>query len=92
MNEITIPITPEFRTICKEIIDENLSEAEWSEVESDDMFQTNLFEGGFDTTENAFTFSYFTDGKEYWFQLTLEDAIKINDGFEVALNGNLSKA
>lgn len=54
------------------------------------MFQSNTFEGGFDATENAFTFSFFTGGKEYWFQLTLEEVSKIPAGQDVSLRGTLA--
>lgn len=90
MAEIVIPITPEFKEICKEIVSENLSETEWSAIESDDMFQSSSFEGGFDATENAFTFSFFTNNKEYWFQLSLEEVQKIYGGQQLSVRGTLA--
>jgi hypothetical protein len=90
MKEVTIPINSDFKEICKKIVDRELSETQWSEVESDDMFQSDSFEGGFDATENAFTFSYYTSEKEYWFQLTLEDILKVHNGQELILQGTLA--
>ena len=90
MEEIAIPIISEFKEICSKIVSENLSEAEWSAIESDDMFQSNTFEGGFDATENAFTFSFFINEKEYWVQLTLEEISKIDAGQVLTLKGTLS--
>jgi hypothetical protein len=55
--------------------------AEWSEIESDDQFQTENFCGGFDATEQEFTFSYYDEHKnEYWFQKSLEGIQKILEG------------
>lgn len=90
MEEIAIPITSEFKEICEKIVSENLSETEWSAIENDDMFQSTSFEGGFDATENAFTFSYFTNNKEYWFQLRLEEVKKIYAGQELTVKGTLA--
>ncbi|WP_430901878.1 MULTISPECIES: hypothetical protein [unclassified Paraflavitalea] len=69
----------EFYEISKQIVLENKSLLEWAEIESDDMFQTNLYEGGFDSTGMEFVFSVFIDNKEYWFQVSIEDMYKIND-------------
>lgn len=74
-------VNDEFRRIAKEIVDENKSDEEWSEVESDDMFQTESFIGGYDATEQAFCFSYYDEKKnEYWFQLTLEEMRAVANG------------
>ena len=64
-----------FYLISKEIIEENKSLAEWAEIESDDLFQSGNYEGGFDSTEMEFCFSVFINEEEYSFQLSL-DAIK----------------
>jgi hypothetical protein len=90
MEEIAIPITSEFKEITREIVNKNLSETEWSAIEGDDMFQSNYFEGGFDATENAFTFSFFINEKEYWVQLTLDEIKKINAGQMLTLKGTLA--
>jgi hypothetical protein len=69
---VEIPVTSEFRQICQGIISENRSEEEWALVESDDLFQSESYSGGFDATEMAFCFSYFgNDRNEFWFQCTL---------------------
>ena len=68
--------------ICQLIKSRGLSEKEWGEIESTDAFQENDYVGGFDDTEKAFCFSYYDlSGKEFWFQLTLNDVDEI-----VALN------
>lgn len=76
-----IPVDDEFLTICEQILKENLSLEEWREIESDDMFQSQRYEGGFDATEDAFCFSYYnSDGSELWFQLELAQITKIVAG------------
>ena len=57
----------------EEIIELNKTEFEWGEIEASDMFQKGNYIGGFEEIENAFTFSYFLNEKEYWFQLTLNE-------------------
>lgn len=67
-------IDDEFRQICEMISKENKTDHDWSLIESSDMFQTDSYCGGFDSTEKAFCFSYYNrDGKEFWFQIRLED-------------------
>jgi predicted PP-loop superfamily ATPase len=90
MEEFQIPITEELKEICREIVNMRLSEPEWAAIESDDMFQKDFFVGGYDATENAFTLSYLEDNKEYWFQLTLEEVSKINEGKTPELQGRLA--
>lgn len=71
----------EFTSICRQIAAENKTADEWAEIEADDMFQTDRYEGGYDADEQAFCFSYWTpDGEEYWFQLALEDVAAIAAG------------
>jgi hypothetical protein len=70
-------IDTEFMKICKDIIAENKTIDEWLEIESDDMFQSPKYEGGFDSVENAFCFSIYIDSKEYWFQVNLEEVNQI---------------
>ena len=60
-----------FISICRVILEENKSEKEWAEIESDDMFQEENYEGGFDETEMKFCFSVFENGEEFWFQFPL---------------------
>jgi len=74
-------IDSEFIGICKLITKENLDLNEWELIESSDQFQTEKYCGGFDGTENEFTFSYFdNNGNEFWFQLALSDIEKVEKG------------
>ena len=67
--------------ICFQIVNEHISPEQWAQTESDDMFQSEHFSGGYDADEIAFCFSYYNDTKkEYWFQLTLEEVKAICDG------------
>jgi hypothetical protein len=70
-----------FLEICHSIVEENLTESEWAEVESCDMFQNGPYIGGFEAIENAFCFSFYDEnGVEYWFQMTLEEIKSVADG------------
>jgi len=69
----------EFYSICKEILAENKNVEEWSEVESDDMFQAGIYEGGFDATGMEFCFSLYENEKEYWFQFPLDSVEKFHN-------------
>lgn len=74
-------IDSEFIGICKQITKENLDLNEWGLIESCDQFQTEKYCGGFDGTENEFTFSYFDgNGNEFWFQLPLSAIEKVEKG------------
>jgi len=74
-------ITTEFILICHQILSENLAIEEWSLIESTDQFQTENYCGGFDETEQEFTFSYFnTKEDEFWFQLSLSEIEKVSKG------------
>jgi hypothetical protein len=76
-----ISITDELKTICEDIVNEGKSNKDWAEIESDDMFQTESFCGGYDADEEAFCFSYYNHNKnEYWFQLTLDEVSKVVSG------------
>ena len=73
-----IPITEEFKNICREIIAMDHSLSEWAEIRSDDMFQSDHFCGGFESPDDEFTFSYYDDEKqEYWFAVTLSEVRRI---------------
>lgn len=87
---MVVPINEELKLICRQIIEKNFSLEEWAGIESDDMFQKKSFEGGFDGTEKEFVFSYFGD-KEYWFQLSLIQVTKINNGDFLSLSGRLAE-
>ena len=87
-----IPIEEELKGICKDILAENKSEQQWAEIESDDMFQTAMFCGGYDADENEFCFSYFSsDDNEYWFQISLSDVTDIASGRTVKITGHLAQ-
>lgn len=76
-----VPLNKELRSICQSIVAQGLSLIQWAEIESDDMFQTASFCGGFDADEQAFLFSWYADSKEeYWFQLSMEEAVEIANG------------
>lgn len=68
-----LALDSEFIEICEQIIEEALSAEQWAEIESDDMFRTGKYAGGFDATEMAFCFSANLSDSEIWFQLTLEE-------------------
>jgi hypothetical protein len=79
-----IAVDDEFRAICRDILAENLSPVQWAAIESDDMFQSEHYAGGYDATEEAFCFSHYSaDGEEYWFQLTTAE-------IQAVLTGRLS--
>jgi hypothetical protein len=85
---MNIPVTDELMDIFRKIESERKSIDEWAEVESDDMFQSESFVGGFDADELAFCFSYFAvGGHEYWFQITLSDIERILAGNSVRISG-----
>ena len=76
-----LQINEEFMEICQQILTENKSASEWSEIESGDMFQTNLYCGGFESLDQAFWFSYYDESQnEFWFQLTLDEIAEIITG------------
>lgn len=71
-------VDEEFKEICWQIHQEQKTYEQWCEIESDDMFQSPHYCGGFDSTEQEFCFSYIDDvGKEWWFQCTSDDIEKI---------------
>lgn len=83
---MTIPISDALLTMLREIVLERRSEDEWALIESDDMFQGDGFEGGFDATERAFCFGcHDAGGREYWFQLTLAEVERLVAGEVLAI-------
>jgi hypothetical protein len=72
-------LNPAFYEICEQIVSENKNESEWAAIESDDMFQTTIYEGGFDATGMEFAFSVYIEEKEYWFQLNLENIHRVHN-------------
>lgn len=59
---------------------EGKSPNEWAEIESDDMFQRELYIGGYDADEEAFCLSYFSENSEYWFQVTMAEINEMMNG------------
>ncbi len=70
----------ELQGICRSIVSQGRGIEDWREVESDDEFQTENFVGGFDATEDAFCFSYYSPEGEQWFQITLEQVSELASG------------
>ena len=76
-----IKVDEEFMLIVDKILSFDKGDNEWALVESDDIFQTKQYEGGYDGTERAFCFSYYgRPPEEYWFQLALDDIQKVKAG------------
>lgn len=85
---MNIPITSELAELFGRIVREHHSEDEWAAIESDDMFQTPHFTGGFDSTEREFCFSYYDqEGREFWFQISLKDVSAVLSGTLTSLIG-----
>ena len=76
----------ELRGICRDIVRAAKTKEVWRAEESCDEFQTKHFVGGFDATEDAFCFSYFSPEGERWFQFTLDEAGALAAGESVALS------
>ena len=88
-----IPSNKELRSICQSIVAEGLSLKQWAEIESDDMFQSASFCGGFDADEQAFLFSWYAkETEEYWFQLSMEEAVDIANGGSPEIMGRPPEA
>lgn len=89
---IKIPINTDLKSICDEIVDDNLTDEQWAAIESDDTFKRESIVGGYDADESAFCFSYFDDEKkEYWFQFDIGTAKKIAEGIEISVEGRPAK-
>lgn len=83
----------ELRELCARIVAERLTEGEWAARESDDMFQSEHYCGGYDSDESAFCFSkYHDDGSESWFQVTLAEVNAIAKGEPLAIAMRPSEA
>ena len=67
-----VAVDAELAAHLDEIIREDKSEDEWSEIEADDWFQSKHYCGGYSADERAFVFSFYrNDGQELWFQFPL---------------------
>lgn len=81
VQSVKVQVTSELVELCRQILAENKTVEEWRQFESDDMFQTKNYIGGFDATEMAFCFSYFDmSHQEFWFQCTLLEVNEIVGG------------
>lgn len=86
-----VSVNENFKRICIDIVAQDRNDDEWALVQSDDMFQLEEFEGGYEALERAFCFSYYAaDSKEYWFQLTLPEIKEVADGKRSILEVNPS--
>lgn len=84
-----IAVDQELKDICGKILAEQKDEDAWAAIESDDMFQTKNFRGGFDAAEMAFCFSYYDPARqEFWFQVTLPEVAEIASGKKISVEGN----
>ncbi|WP_444941995.1 hypothetical protein ACJJI3_07265 [Microbulbifer sp. ZKSA004] len=87
-----VPISQEFVKICKQIKAKPHSISRWSEIESDDMFHSDSFRGGFDADEQEFCFSFYDQaGDEYWFQVSLSSIIEIASGIQLKIVGRAAE-
>jgi len=78
---VRIKVDEELVEIVKKIDAESKTSSEWGELESDDMFQSEHYVGGYDADEGAFCFSFYDESKnEFWFQFTLDEAEQILSG------------
>lgn len=82
--------TGDFLTLARKILAENKTISEWALLESDDMFQSGKYVGGFDGTEMEFTFSVYEDDEEYWFQLSLEEISEVISGKKTTTSVSLA--
>lgn len=80
LNTMNYPIDEVLESICFKILNEGKSIEEWSDIESDDMYQKENYVGGFDADEREFCFSIYIASTEYWFQFSLEEANRIHNG------------
>lgn len=76
-----LPVTENLLSICKEIVQEGMSDEEWSYHAAEDWFQTETVTGGYNMLEEIFTFSYYPpEGGELWFALTLSEVSEVATG------------
>lgn len=71
MPDQTLRIDADLIHIARQIVEQDLTEDEWSDRESDDGFLRGKYFGGYDSNEAAFCFAAdCPDGNELWFQST----------------------
>jgi len=82
-----IKVDEQLKGILEEIKGFDYSVDQWAEIESDDMFQTQSYCGGFDGDAKSFYFRYFTKaGDQFWFDFRLEDITSLLSGAIPVLN------
>ena len=81
----------ELRGIARGILNESSDITFWRAHEASDWIQTYSYCGGFDATEDAFTFSDFRDVEERWFQFRLESVEDIASGHISELEARLAE-
>ena len=90
--EIGLNTDNEFHTLCQEILAQNLSVIQWRQIESDDVFQSKSYCGGFDADEDAFCFSFYDPvDQEFWFQVTLQEVRGITDRRKTMVKARIAK-
>jgi hypothetical protein len=75
----------ELLALFHSVLAEGRTPEEWRERESDDEFQSPHYVGGYDADEDAFCFSRYDEGEEWWFQVTLEEVRSFAAGEEPTL-------
>lgn len=76
-----LKIDDELLNVFRSIAKESKTMDEWAETESDDLFQSENYLGGYDADEMAFCFSFFDQrGHEYWFQVGFDQIDRILAG------------
>jgi hypothetical protein len=83
---VRLPVDDDLGAIVAEIVNVDRTQAEWTAIESDDMFQRGPYAGGYDADERAFVFSCCEDRGERWFQFTLDEARAIVSGRQRSLS------
>ena len=92
---IAVPIDEELREHCRAIASEHNADGSAALAESDDLYQSDHFVGGWaprGTHGPGFYFSYYSpDGGDYIFCITLEQALTVAAGGSVDLRGEYWK-
>jgi hypothetical protein len=76
----TMKVDEELTGICREIMSEGKTEAEWAEVEASDWFQTDKYCGGFDADDREFGFTVMLPDGQFCFGFPLNTAKEIAEG------------
>ena len=72
-------VDQDFLEIVKDIVQMNHSEEEWAALESSDMFQRGVYNGGYNAEDRFFAFSFKDESNTEWcFSLTLDEVKQIS--------------